>query len=134
MKTTYFALSLLLAAPLFAANDTTVPNTTNSPPTISREQIEAKVLKVYSGKDGNAEFKAYAVMWKGQEVVVGDMFAESNYKEGDTIQIVVVRLPVHRGEKKHEMLQFQVMRESRIPVFKPEVRAVQTPAHNLVFF
>jgi hypothetical protein len=47
--------------------------------------VEFAVLKVYSAQDENYVFRAYVVEWKGQEVIVRDTLARTNYNVGDTI-------------------------------------------------
>ncbi len=49
------------------------------------EAIQAPVLRVYSVKEGDYKFVAYAVKWKNAEVVVSDTLALSDFKPGDTI-------------------------------------------------
>jgi hypothetical protein len=114
MKIACLVLVVVFAAPLFATNETAISTSiATNPAAGSYETIETKVLKVYEAKDGNADFRAYVVVWKGQEVVVSDPLARSNHKEGDTIKILAMRHGLARGEKGQETLSFQVLPEPR---------------------
>src|SRR5437870_10995530 len=46
------------------------------------ENAQLQVLKVFSARDGDAIFRAYMVNWKGQEVVVRDTLAKTDYHVG----------------------------------------------------
>lgn len=88
------------------------------PPTAAGERmppetIETKVLKAFVAKDGEAIFRAYLVKWKDQEIVVSDALAKSNYKEGDTIKVLVINLPFPRGAAPYRLLSFVVLTEQR---------------------
>ena len=82
---------------------------TNAPAKGDFEEIKAKVVKAYSVKDGNAEFRAYVILWKGHEVVVDDTLALSDYREGDTINVLVLRHPFPQGRENYDLLHFQVI-------------------------
>ncbi len=130
MKSACLVLVLLFAAPVFGTNEAAISTSTATTPAVgSYETIETKVLKVYVAKDGNAEFRAYVVMWKGQEVVVSDLLARSNFKEGDTIKILAMRHGLALDGKQTEALSFQLLpepRASRIISFAGPYQ--QTPA------
>lgn len=127
MKIISVFAALLLTTSLYAANET------NGPAQVKSEQAEAKILKVYVGKDGEAESRSYVVLWKDQEVIVGDLTAETNCKEGETIKFMVMHLPHRRNGKGALMFQILPARPS-IPVIKTVVRVVQNQANHTVFF
>src|SRR5882724_4318589 len=73
---------------------------TNSvPPPAEPEKIDGTITKVYSAQDGDARFRAYAVKWNNQEIVVIDPLSNTSYKEGDIISAYV-----YRGDKRHRTL------------------------------
>jgi hypothetical protein len=47
---------------------------------------------MYSAKDGEHKFVAYAVQWKQTEVIVSDHLANSAFKVGDTIEFDVTKV------------------------------------------
>lgn len=63
------------------------------------------VLKVFSAKDGDHQFVAYLVKWKESEVVVSDPLAQSRYKVGDQIPVLVIKTSLDKkdGNKIHEL-------------------------------
>ena len=69
---------------------------------LTTTQFVAKVEKAYAVNDGTAAFRAYVIMWNNQEVVVSDMRANSNLKAGDSIKVVVFRVPAARHEQDPE--------------------------------
>ncbi|HCE44944.1 MAG TPA: hypothetical protein DET40_15500 [Lentisphaeria bacterium] len=73
------------------------------------ETVQGKVLKVYSAKDNGAQFRAYAVKWKDQEIIVSDTLCTSNKKEGDTITFMAQRMEMPHGEQKLKLLHFMIM-------------------------
>jgi hypothetical protein len=62
--------------------------------TNSYDECQATVLKVYSAKDDNHRFIAYAVKWKDSEIIVSDPLARSDYKVGDNIPFLAMKLSV----------------------------------------
>ena len=111
MKTTCLLILLLMAGSVLAANETRVAslNPTNPVTAGGIETFEAKVLKAYVVNEGNAAFRAYVVLRKGQEVVAIDLRAESSYREGDTVKVMVMRIPGRNKISDHESLNFCVM-------------------------
>src|SRR4051812_20148664 len=91
-----------------AAPSTNAASTTKSA-TDNWEQIETKVLKVFSAKDGNNVYRSYLVQWNGQEVIVEDRLARTNYQAGDTIAVLVTRTSFPQGKQDYGLLQFSVM-------------------------
>ena len=77
----------------------------------SDERADLKIVKVLSAKDGAAVFRAYTVKWKGQDVVVQDTFVQTDYQAGDTVSVVVTKLPHPDGKLgllSFHMLAFKV--------------------------
>jgi len=62
-----------------------------SEPDSNSQKIDVKVIKVFSLSDDHANFRAYIVDWKGQEVVATDVSARTKYKEGDIITVFLRR-------------------------------------------
>ena len=136
MKTTCVLLLLLIAGSLLATNEPPVApsSRTNFPAAGGYETFETKVVKAYTAKDGNADFRAYVVLWKEQEVVVSDLRGESNLREGDPIKIMVMRSHSKRSGSDHEFLNFQIMPEMRkIPIYQPVPIAVQSHKQSVFF-
>jgi hypothetical protein len=71
------------------------------------------VLKAYAAKDGEAIFRAYAVRWKDQEVIVSDSLAGSDYHEGDTISVLVMNHPFPQNKEPRRLLAFVVVPKPR---------------------
>ena len=132
MKIPCLLIALLVATQQLWATDEKAPSNatlTNSGWTpfntsTMTSQVEAKVLKTYIVKDGNAVFRAYVAMWKDQEVVISDIRAQSNLKEGDPIKFVVMKVPNHRGGQNSEVLSFMISPEVKIPIYAPRITVV----------
>ena len=131
MKIPCLLIALLVATQLWATDEKAPSNATltnsgwtpiNSSTMASH--AEAKVLKTYLVKDGDAVFKAYVAMWKDQAVVVSDMRAQSNFKEGDTIKFTVMKVPVNRDGQTSEVLSFMISPEAKIPIHAPRITVV----------
>ena len=142
MKLTILLITLHLAKTLWAGDDNIYldpkivgSNLASIVATTKMSQVEAKVLKIYSVKDGNAVFKAYVAMWKNQEVIVSDMGTQSNLKEGDPIKFMAMRLPLppfNRDGQASESLNFMISPEPEIPVYQPPRVTVIDSFHNPV--
>ena len=78
-----------------------------SPKLTDYQITKLKVVKVYYAKDGDVIFRAYAVKWKGQEVIASDDLALTRCKVGDTINVMVITSPTHNGEGKEGIVQFR---------------------------
>ena len=108
-------LPALIACALFAfclsANRSFTAEATAEPPAarIPPQSFEAKVLKVFAARDGEAIFRAYVVAWKEQEVIVSDPLAKSDYKEGDPITVLALNLPYPQGGEPHRLLAFSIL-------------------------
>lgn len=85
------------------------PASTTKSTTDNWEQVESKVLKVFSAKDGDNIYRSYLVQWNGQEVIVEDRLARTNYQVGDTIAVLVTRNSFPQGKESYGLLQFSVM-------------------------
>jgi hypothetical protein len=86
---------------------------TNTPATVlskgSYETVQAKILKVFAVDDNGAKFRAYLVRWKDFDVVVSDILARGDKKEGDTITFTVNRMELPNGASKTSVLTFTSM-------------------------
>src|SRR5437016_6048110 len=78
-------------------------------PEEGHERAELQVLKVFSARDGDAIFRAYMVNWKGQEVVVRDTLAKSDYHVGDTAPVLVMKHKYPNGKVGPDLLSFEVV-------------------------
>src|SRR5262245_47063356 len=85
----------------------------------SFETPEAKVLKVYSLKDGDHKFIAYVVKWKDAEVIVSDPLARSEYKVGDTIRFMAHKTHIEKSNPEVYSLSFTLLDVPRLPAPKP---------------
>ena len=82
---------------------------------IAAEQLEAKILKVYTAKSKSGTiYNGYVVKWNGSEIVVSDMFGGETKKVGDQIQFMVQEMnmpsfdPKDKGMKMKKIIQFIV--------------------------
>jgi hypothetical protein len=80
----------------------------------SHESAELKVLKVFSARDGDAVFRAYMVSWKGQEVVVPDTLAKTDYRVGDTATVLVMNHDYPKGKAGPRLLHFEILANKKI--------------------
>lgn len=110
LKIAALTLGLGLSAP-FTAITAAEPNSDRLPP----ERFEAKVIKVISASDGPAVFRAYIVMWKGQEVVASDTLAKSRFKEGDVITVLAMNHPYPQDKEPHRLLSFSIVPPPKQP-------------------
>lgn len=98
---------------------------TNAPATTvlprgSYETVQAKVLKVFAVEDNGAIFRAYQVKWKDSDVIVSDMLARSNKKEGDTITFTVNRMELASRGNQTNVLSFMILPTAdRVLPFQP---------------
>ena len=106
-----FRLALLLLGLLFpvlrGAKAATAPVAEGErrPP----ERVEVEVLRVYAAQDAGGVFRAYAVRWQNQEVIVSDTLAKTNYKVGDRITILAMNHPFPQGRESHRLLSFSIV-------------------------
>jgi outer membrane lipoprotein-sorting protein len=76
----------------------------------SYEEVHAPVVKVFSTTDGDNKFIAYAVQWKGADVIVSDPLARSDYKVGDTIKFLAQKIDGSKsGSSKFTSLSFTLL-------------------------
>lgn len=104
---TVFAVALGLAGSQFAA--AAEPRPEDAKPRIPPERVELKVLKVFYAKDGEFIFRAYVVEWKGQEVIVRDTLAKTNYRTDDTITVMVMKHPFPQNKEEYGLLNFEIV-------------------------
>lgn len=94
-------LRLIIAALLTATASFATDNTSTNlpaPKVRSRgEPAEGKVLRVFAADDEGARFRAYVVKWKDSEVVVSDILARSDFKDGQVIRFSAVRTQLPDG-------------------------------------
>jgi hypothetical protein len=111
LRPLFFAL--LCSLPLAAAEKAPANPPAPSAPAATRsgthEAVELVVLKVFAAHDGDAIFRAYVVKWKEQEVIVSDTLAKSNYREGDTIRVLVMKNPFPQGQEPYDLLHFTIV-------------------------
>ena len=58
------------------------------------------VKKVYTTSDSGFKFISYAVEYKGDEIIVGDALAKTNFNVGDEIQFLYHSVPLFHEEEK----------------------------------
>jgi hypothetical protein len=73
------------------------------------ETAQSKILKVYSVEDEGAQFRAYVVNWKGNEVIVSDALGTTNMKVGDEVTFMAMRIEIPEGDQKTKLLQFMIL-------------------------
>ena len=78
------------------------------PPQEGWQQVQLKVLKVFSARDGDAVFREYLVNWKDQEVVVRDPLVKTDYQVGDNISVLVMKHKHPKGTAGPDLLSFVV--------------------------
>ena len=79
--------------------------------------VRSEVLKVFSAEENGARFRAYQVKWKGQDIIVSDMYGTTDFQRGDTITFMFQNIEVPDGQTTLKMLQFMFMDSS---AFTPE--------------
>jgi hypothetical protein len=94
-----------LGLPSASAQESKVPTGTQS----SHDMEEAPVLKVFSAENGGHRFVAYMVKWKGNNVIVSDPLARSNYHEGDKISFMAHKLKLPGSRMAVSSLSFTLM-------------------------
>jgi hypothetical protein len=67
-------------------------------------------------EDQGATFRAYAVKYKGSEVVISDTLARSNKQVGDKIKFMVTRVEMPVGAEKVKAMNFQILDIPTIPL------------------
>lgn len=111
MKPTVTVILLALLLPVSgsrAATPATPPPATVEGERRTPERVEVEVLKAYTAADAGGIFRAYAVRWKDQEIIVSDTLAKTNYKAGDRITILAMNHPFPQGREPHRLLSFSV--------------------------
>ena len=73
------------------------------------QRADLQVLKVFSARDGDAVFRAYTVSWKGQEIVVHDTLAKTDYQVGDTAHVLVMKHEYPKGGIGPVLLSFAIV-------------------------
>src|SRR5687767_5934786 len=66
------------------------------------EAVDCEVVKVYSLEDQGSAYRAYAVKYKGNEVIASDTMATSSHKVGDKIKVIVARVEMPLPTGKHK--------------------------------
>src|SRR5438552_4822245 len=79
------------------------------------EMAEGEVVKVYSLDDQGAKYRAYAVKYKGGEVVVSDTMATSSNKVGDKIKFIVARVEAPIGGSTLKTMSFSMFSIPNMP-------------------
>ena len=90
------------------------------------EQVDSTIIKVYSARNGQAQYHAYAVSWKGQEVVVSPSKSDPVRKEGDTIPVYVYCIRQTDGS---EDLAFLPSKRRVIPFRRKDTVQPSAPAN-----
>jgi hypothetical protein len=72
--------------------------------------VERKVLKVFSVQDGIYIYRAYICEWNGEEVIVQDPLSRSEYKIGDTINVMIFKFPYLGADRGSDLMLFQTDR------------------------
>jgi hypothetical protein len=78
-------------------------------PGSSYERADLQVLKVFSADDDGAVFRSYLVSWKGQEVIVSDNLAKTDFHVGDTATVLVMKNKYPLGKAGPDLLSFAVV-------------------------
>lgn len=78
-------------------------------PNSDSERAQLPVLKVFSAKDEKAVFRAYLVKWKSQEVIVPDTLVNTDYKEGDNANVLVMKHKYPNDKSGPELLSFALV-------------------------
>ena len=110
MKTRRLFCCFILATVASFASDAK-PDTDADEDAGDIERSDCKIIKVYSAQQGAAKFRAYAVTWKNQEIVVLDYSACSSHKEGETVPVYAFR----RKSTNGDILRFSLDGIRRIP-------------------
>ncbi len=79
------------------------------------EKKEFKILKVYAASDGIYQHRAYAIEWKGQEVIAADPLALTKKRSDDTILVLTQGDPYPQNKESFGLLNFTVVRPKNYP-------------------
>jgi hypothetical protein len=92
------------------------------------EMAEGEVVKVYSLDDQGAKYRAYAVKYKGGEVIVADTMATSTNKVGDKIKFIVARVEAPISGSTMKTMSFSIFNVPNMPnVNLPNVTPPSVP-------
>jgi len=123
-----FAASLVLVLAASAAAQQFTPPALPGGTKMGTEMSEGEVVKVYSLDDEGAKFRAYAVKYKGSEVIVSDPVGSSNNKVGDKIKFMVAKVDAPLGGGSIKLMTIQIVNLPNLPgVNLPNVNLPNVP-------
>jgi len=73
------------------------------------ERFESNIEKIYSLDDQGSVYRAYVVKYKGSEVVVPDLLAQTPRKVGDKVTVIAARVEMPFGGTTLKTISFQIM-------------------------
>jgi hypothetical protein len=119
-------VGLVLAAAVVAQQVT--PPALPAGTKMGTEMGEGEVMKVYSLDDEGAKFRAYAVKYKGGEVIVSDPLAGSDNKVGDKVKFMVAKVEAPFGGGTVKAMTIQLLSLPNLPgVNLPNVNLPNVP-------
>jgi hypothetical protein len=71
---------------------------------------DLRVRKTYFANDGEFIFRAYAVEWQGEEVIVYDSLVQSRHNAGETVHTLVMKHAHPDPTQPHGLLNFTYIR------------------------
>ena len=75
----------------------------------SSETFRSRILKVHQVVEGDLEFAAYTVSWRGHEIVIPAPMGVDVLKEGDEIRCLMKSTPYKVGGRKRGMMSFSII-------------------------
>jgi hypothetical protein len=100
MKASLITAAAVAVVCLTVAGDDNVSSITNVAPVRAKgksETVQAQVVKAFALEDNGAKFRAYQIQWKGSDVIISDMLANTDKNEGDLLTFRVNRSEPGKG-------------------------------------
>jgi hypothetical protein len=124
MKTTSLIFTLILALPGFVAFGADTPKSYQAESSSSSETFRTRILKVHHFVEGDFQYTAYTVDWRGHEVVVPVLSTAEILKEGDEIRCQMRSSAVKAGDAEKGALSFSIVSTKTISGEQARLEAV----------
>ncbi len=100
----------ILACLIFASTIHAEDSKGYVPESTERSEIfKSRVLRVYHLIEGDLQYVAYAIDWRGHEVVVSATNVDEILKEGDEIRCQMRSAPLRHGDGKKAGISFWIL-------------------------
>jgi hypothetical protein len=100
----------ILACLVFASTIQAEDSKGNAPESTERSKIfKSRVLRVHHLVEGDLQYVAYTIDWRGHEVVVSSTNVDEILKEGDEIRCQMRSAPLRHGDGKKAGISFWIL-------------------------